>query len=186
MREPIVPQLDADQFVVWESQQAERFELHHGFVFGFARGSAGHDRVAFDLRSALEALYAPSCRTFGSDMKVRIRDDVVYYPDVTVVCGKVDDASSIVERPMLVAEVLSPSTRRYDLVDKRAAYRFVPSLEAYVVVHGDTMRVEVDRRDGASGRWRTDVIGDGDVMLPGGVVALASIYARTALAESSS
>ena len=85
--------------------------------------------------------------------------------------------------PRIIVELLSPSTRGYDLVDKRNAYRGLDSLEAYVIIHPDVRRVEVDRR-GPGGQWHTDTIDDGDVLFGGTALSLEAIYAETAIAST--
>ncbi len=74
---------------------------------------------------------------FNSDTKVRIdRVDMkrFYYPDVQVVCKSNDQLSVFQDLPVLVIEVLSPSTRRYDLDEKMSAYLTIPSLECYIAL----------------------------------------------------
>lgn len=180
MRQPILPQLDGPSFLQWEKAQPERYELHHGFVFAFAGGTAAHDQIAFNVRTFLSKSFPPPCRTFGSDMKLRVADDIYYYSDVSVTCTKTSDGATIVTEPQVVVEVLSPSTQGYDLVDKRVGYRTVPSLLAYVIVHSDVRRVEVDRRD-ARGEWHTETIDSGDLLLGRNALSLDTLYAQTSV-----
>ena len=73
----------------------------------------------------------------GSDMKLHIHRDGrrrFYYPDVQVVCQPNDPQSVFQDQPVLIIEVLSPSTRRYDLDEKMTAYLTIPSLECYIVL----------------------------------------------------
>ena len=60
--------------------------------------------------------------------------------------------------PRAVVEVLAERTRSYDTIDKRAAYRTVPSLEAYALIDSERRRVELDRR--IAGTWQTSVVGE--------------------------
>lgn len=156
MREPVIPELDAETFLLWESKQHERHELHHGFVVAFAGGTLDDDRIAHNLRTAFDALFPAPCRSHGSDVKVQIDASTVYYPDATVI-----------DRPRVVAEVLSPSTRAYDIIEKRAMYRNVPSLVAYVVVHTTLQHIEIDARAG-DGRWSTQTSDGEPIALWGG------------------
>jgi Uma2 family endonuclease len=73
----------------------------------------------------------------GSDMKVHINREGrrrFYYPDVQVSCQSNDPLSVYQEQPLLIIEVLSPSTCRYDLDDTMAAYLNIPSLESYIAL----------------------------------------------------
>jgi Uma2 family endonuclease len=183
VREPIVPQLDGPAFLLWEEAQADRYELHHGFVFAFAGGTADHDRVAFNTRGLLERAYPAPCRTFGSDVKVRVARDTYYYPDVTVAGEPVTASTSIIEQPQVVVEVLSPGTQGYDLADKRSAYRGLPTLEAYIVVHTRLPRIEIDRRDGVG--WTTQTFDVDDETTINGVAFTArGLYTRTTLEQT--
>jgi Uma2 family endonuclease len=181
MPQPIIPQLDADEYLRWEARQPSKFELHHGFAVAFAGGSIDHDCIAFNVRTALNRLFPAPCRSFGADVKVRVAADVFFYADAGVVCVEVDPRANFVDAPRVVAEVLSPSTRAYDIVEKRAAYRGLPSLQWYLIVHADIRRVEVDYR-GLGGAWSTIVVDDDDVaMLGDRLLMLDDVYARSLL-----
>lgn len=179
MPQPIVPQLSEAAFVLWEEGQREKFELHRGFVYAFAGVTLGHDRIVFNIRSLLERQLRLPCRTSGSDVKVRISNDTCYYPDVTVSCEDVADSATMIRQPRIVVEVLSPSTRDYDLVEKRAAYREMHALRGYVIAHSGSRRVEVDRRT-ADGAWGTEVFDSGDALIDGYSLPLDRVYAGTA------
>ncbi len=181
MREPIVPDLNAEEYLSWEARREERFELHHGFVVAFAGGTLDHDTLAFNLRTALARGSAPPCRTFGSDVKVQVGVTTIYYSDAGVVCEEQEGSDTIVRRPLVVCEVLSERTRTYDLIDKRAAYRELESLTCIAIVHQRLRRVEVDvRRDG--GPWQRSITEDGSVFVGRCEVALDDLYAGTAIA----
>src|SRR5271154_51233 len=159
MREPIIPQFEEPDYLSWEEKQKTKFELHHRFVMAFAGGTAAHDTVANNIRAALKRLFPPPCRMFGSDVKLRVSAETFFYPDAMVVCNPVDDNAIYLEAPRIVVEVLSRSTRAYDLVEKRATYRSLSSLAAYVIVHTDMPRVEVDSRN-HDGTWTTETFDD--------------------------
>lgn len=178
MREPVTPQLDADEYLRWEARQPEKFELHHGFAVAFAGGSIDHDRIAFNVRTALERLFPAPCRSFGADVKVRVAAAGFFYADAGVVCGDVDPSASFTAAPRVVAEVLSPSTRAYDIVEKRALYRDLSSLEWYLIVHTDMRRIELDYR-GPGGTWATTVVDDGNASLGDRLLSLDEAYARS-------
>ena len=180
MREPTLPQFDAETYLMWESRQRERFELHHGFVVAFAGGTLDHDRISLNLRVAFDRLFPAPCRSFGSDLKVRIDDVTFDYADAGVVCDDVTGRETIVANPTIVAEVLSPSTRTYDLIEKRAAYRSLASLKAYVIAHTTSPHVDLDVRDGRGG-WRTIAFEIGAHPLGADSLAIDEIYARTSL-----
>jgi Uma2 family endonuclease len=180
MRQPILPEFDEPTFLQWEAAQRERYELHYGFVYAFAGGTMNHDQLAFSARVILQRAFPEPCRVVGSDIKVHIATKTYYYPDVSVTCEPFDGEQTIIERPRIVVEVLSRSTHGYDLVDKRNAYRSITSLEAYLIVHTDARRVELDRRD-TDGRWRTDIVDEGEVLIGTGRFSIDELYAKTSI-----
>ena len=99
-------------------------------------------------------LRGSSCRPYMSDMKLHIeRANAYFYPDLLVSCDPLDHSADVfLTSPVLVIEVLSPSTEAYDRGEKFAAYRQLPSLKEYVLVDPETRAVEIYRRD-ESGRW---------------------------------
>lgn len=180
MREPVVPQFDADTYLMWESRQRERFELHHGFLVAFAGSTVDHDRISFNLRNALDRLFPAPCRSFGSNLKIRIDDGNFFYSDAGVLRDDFPGTLSVIEGPRVVAEVLSPSTRSYDLIEKRAAYRGIAALEAYVIVHTSSRQIELDVRD-ADGRWHTVAFDEDVIPLGNGVLTIDEVYRRSSL-----
>jgi len=181
MREPIVPQLDAEEFLHWEARQRDRYELRHGFVLAFAGGTADHATIALNLSVALRRAFPLPCRVFGSDLKIAIGSNTFYYADAAVTCREIAGTETFVSAPLVICEVLSDSTRRYDAVEKRAAYRTVPSLERLIIVDTQIRRLEVDMC--ATNGWETSIVESGVVPLGSTHVALADIYVGTSLAE---
>jgi Uma2 family endonuclease len=182
VRQTIIPQLGEADFLSWEAKQDAKFELHRGFVMAFAGGTLDHDTLAFNVRTFLARSYPPPCRTFGSDVKVKVASDTLYYPDAGVVCEPVTGSATTIAVPRIVVEVLSPGTATYDLVEKRAAYRTIASLAAFVVVHTEIRRIEVDVR-GHDGSWKTETYDDPEALLDGKVLPLDDVYAQSSLSS---
>jgi hypothetical protein len=147
----------------------------------FAGGTVDHDTIAFNLRASLDRLFPAPCRTFGSDVNLRVASDTFYYADTGVVCEAVPAEAAVIEGARIVAEVLSRSTRSYDLVEKRAAHRAMASLAAYVIVYTEMRRVEVDVR-APDGTWKTETYDIGEAFIDGRPISLDAIYARSSLA----
>jgi Uma2 family endonuclease len=113
--------------------------------------------------------------------KVRTPRGNEYAPDVVVVCGpRTPNGARYTESPCLVVEVLSPSTARTDLSEKRLAYQEIGTVGAYLVVEAEWRGVHRHWRDPA-GAWRLETVtGDGAISLPcpaGEVLTLAEVYA---------
>lgn len=165
------PGMTAQAFLAWEAGQPQRHEFVGGKVFAMAGVEDRHVTVALNLAIALRQHLAGSpCRTYMSDIKLHVAaGDCYFYPDVLVTCSTADHASPLVKsEPILVIEVLSPTTAAYDRGDKFAHYRSITSLSEYVLVDIDSRRADVYRK-GADGLW---VLHPFD---PDQVVVLASV-----------
>ena len=102
-----------------------------------------HEKIAMNLAAALHShLAGGPCRVYKSDVKVRVADDF-YYPDIAVRFGERDGDGYAMSDPVVIVEVLSPSTQRHDRGDKRYAYGRLPSLREYARVSRDEMKVDV-------------------------------------------
>ncbi|HEU4631801.1 MAG TPA: Uma2 family endonuclease, partial [Gemmatimonadaceae bacterium] len=129
------------------------------------------------------------CRVYASEMKLRVGNDAVYYPDVMVTCEPHADNVVVVGAPCLVVEVLSPSTASIDRREKLAAYKGLPSLRAYLLVEQELQRVERHWRDD-DGAWQyadhTALSGAVRVPLacPDVVLTLAEIYRNSGVSET--
>src|SRR5690348_6535847 len=120
-----------DEFLAWESGQPERYEFADGVATMMTGGSAAHVTIAMNLASELRrSLRGTGCRPFTSDMKV-IANGTVRYPDLSVVCRPVGDNEKQITDPVLVIEVVSPSTERVDRGHKKLDYFATPSVRQY-------------------------------------------------------
>lgn len=142
------------EYLVWEGEQAERNEFWRGEVFAMVGGKRGHGRVIANLMRHLgNQLDDTPCQSFSENMKVQVGEEAVLYPDVFVTCDREFTASQAVfTAPVLIIEVLSPSTQAYDRSQKFATYRRLASLREYALIDPDTKRVEVFRL-GQDGLW---------------------------------
>lgn len=156
-----------------ESTAPIRHEYLAGRVLAMAGGTPQHAGLAMSVGAALsQGLRGKSCRVFSSDLRVRVQaTDLSTYPDVTVVCGRVEcasDDSDAVVNPIVLVEVLSASSEAWDRGDKFAHYRRVRSLREYLLVSQDEARLELFRKNEA-GHWEMHEA------RPGGSIELRSI-----------
>lgn len=174
--------LDADAFIAWAMDQPRgRFELHHGQVVAMPPESVGHVRVKGRAVNALGDAIARAglgCEAFPDGMAVRIDAAAVYEPDALVRCGPPlsDDAAQLSD-PVIVVEVVSPSSRGVDSGAKLAGYFRLPSVRHYLVLDGAARTIAHHRR-GASGEIATRILRDGALELdpPGFEVAVADLF----------
>lgn len=127
-----------DEYLSMEEQALTKSEYIDGWVRAMSGASLRHNMVAGNCFLCLgNLLQGRPCRPFNSDTKVRIEREGskrFYYPDLQVVCESNAPTAMFQDRPVLIIEVLSPSTRRYDLDEKMTAYLTLPSLEYYIVL----------------------------------------------------
>jgi Uma2 family endonuclease len=125
-------------------------------MFAMAGGSLNHALLANSLGAILRGKVPAGCRVFSADLRIYIAETKTYtYGDVSVVCGEVklsSDQQDNVLNPMLIAEVLSPSTEGYDRGKKFELYRTIESFQEYLLIHQDRCRVEHYSRQ-EDGSW---------------------------------
>ena len=159
-----------------------RREYVDGAIYQMAGASDKHNLIAGDIYANLLVHLRDSvCQPFFGDIKVRVSRKIYYYPDVLVSCEENPKDAHFRNEPILIVEVVSPSTERTDRSEKLLYYLQMPSLKEYVVVDQDKMNVEIHRRE-SDGNWTTyyyDEVGESvefasvEMSLP-----LAEIYRR--------
>ncbi len=180
-----------DDYLASERLAATKSELVNGKVIATAGASPKHNAIAANVSGALRALLkAKRSLVLTSDQRIHCPQTGLYnYPDVTIVCGPLrfhETARDTLLNPVVLVEVLSPSTEDYDREAKFAHYRTIASLREYVIVHQTQERVEHHQRL-ESGQWLlTDYQGlDTTVLLPSldCQVPLTEIYDKLALLD---
>jgi Uma2 family endonuclease len=147
--------MTAAEFLAWEEAQTIKYEFVRGEVFAMTGGVDRNNTVAGNLYMCLrQHLRGTPCRVYGSDVKLRVEAaDCFFYPDLMVTCSAADLADRLIKRePVLVAEVLSPSTAGHDRGAKFADYRRLPTLNEYLLVDVDRRQCDLYRK-GADGLW---------------------------------
>ncbi|XZN90881.1 MAG: Uma2 family endonuclease [Microcoleus sp.] len=184
-----------EEYLSIEHENTIRHEYRRGLVYAMAGGSDDHSRIAINFLTAINFhLRDGDCQFFSGDVKVNYAGEFFYYPDAFVTCDPRDKSDRYVKRyPKLIAEVLSPATEKFvsealeeDRTDKFEDYRQLESLEEYVLISQDEMRVECRRRvkDGGGERWETVVYDAGDLVMLQSIeleVAIAELYRGVSL-----
>lgn len=139
-----------DDYLAAEATASTRSEYVDGWVRAMTGGTNRHNRVKMNCLVQLAlTLKGKQCQPFDSDTKVRIRSQErtrFYYPDLQVVCDSTAPTEVYQDAPVLLVEVLSPSTRQVDLDEKLDAYLQIPSLESYIILEQHTPFAIVMRR----------------------------------------
>jgi Uma2 family endonuclease len=156
-----------DEYLAFEETSGVRHEFVGGDLYAQAGASRRHNLIAMNMAALLwNAARDGDCHVFQNDMKLRIADEAIYYPDVMVVCDRADDGDLYVTNPCLVVEVLSPTTASIDRREKLLAYRRIPALKAYVILFQDEVRAIRHWRDDEGAWWQAEVANEGRVPLP--------------------
>lgn len=133
-------------YLAGEKIAETKHEYIDGEVFAMAGASASHNRISLNVaRKFGNHLEDKPCQPYMSDMKVKVGTKY-FYPDVLVDCSGLADDSHVTEKPTLIVEVLSKSTRRMDETTKRIAYTQIDSLLEYVLIEQDFVDIEIIRR----------------------------------------
>lgn len=162
--------MTADEFIAWAMQQPEgkRYELVAGEVVAMAPERAIHARTKFNVASRLaEAIRAADldCEMFGDGMAVRVDAETVYEPDALVRCGqRLDDNATELSDPVIVVEVVSPSSHKRNSGSKLADYFRLPSVRHYLIVKTELRAVIHHERDDA-GTITTHIVREGAIQL---------------------
>jgi len=179
------------EYLAFERTSDTRHEYHQGEIFEMVGASLNHNRIVMNTAGSLFAqLLQRPCEIFSNDMRLKIPTTRLYtYPDIVAVCGEpqlADDEMDILLNPVLIIEVLSPSTETYDRGKKFQDYRTISTLQEYLLIAQDAHRVERFLRQ-SNGEWLlTDAIGlDATLDLPsiGCSLALADIYQKIVFEE---
>jgi Uma2 family endonuclease len=167
-------------YLAGERDSQARHEYLGGIVYAMAGGTNLHNLLAGNLFAA-NALRGQPCKPYNSETKVRIQSSTqvrFYYPDAMVVCQKNAPDEVFQDQPVVLAEVLSSSTRRVDEGEKKDAYLTIPSLSVYLLVEQQAMVITAFRRTEQG--FVREVYEGPDAVIPleaiGCELALADIY----------
>lgn len=140
--------MSVQAFLAWEERQDLRWEFDGFAPVAMTGGSFAHAAIQRNLITALtNRLRGNPCQALGSDFKVMVAGSV-RYPDAMVFCRPVDARARFIEDPIVVFEVLSPSTALNDRIIKNREYRDTPSIRRYVILEQDQPAATVfERRD---------------------------------------
>lgn len=168
--------MTVEQYLILDESSDAKYEYLDGYaymlrppssayderaVLDLAGGSPAHAALCIRIGAVLdEALSDTPCMAYSSDAMVKVDERRYFYPDVTVACGEQDE--QMLKNPVVVIEVLSPSTEKRDRGAKFKAYKRLPSLQEYVLIGSEYKAIEVYRREG--GFWKQYDYQEGDTI----------------------
>ena len=166
------------EFLEWEERQELRYEFDGVEPVAMTGGSAAHADIQANITTALRnRLRGKPCKFYGSDLKILVGDNSSRYPDGMVVCSPVTPNATIVRDPVVIFEVLSPSTAAKDRIVKAREYQATPSVQRYVMLEQARVGATVHVR--AADGWNVLVLKESDTLaLPeiGLTIPLAEFY----------
>lgn len=182
MDQPRRTDFTADEFFAWAEDRPGRFELVGGQVVAMAPERLAHGRAKLDVAIALRTALAAGgagCEAVMDSVAVRVDGHTVYVPDAFVRCGPRAPGDAVeISDPVIVVEVISPSSRGTDTGAKLAGYFLLPSVRHYLVVDTQSRTVLHHRRDDA-GAITVRILHEGSIDLdpPGIRVAVPDFFA---------
>jgi Uma2 family endonuclease len=177
-----VANISEAEYLRLEREAETKSEYFDGEMFAMAGGTRSHSLIASNFLSELSrALKNKDCVAYNSDLRIKIEaTGLLTYPDISVVCGQerfLDEMEDTLLNPLLIVEVLSPSTEAYDRGKKFEHYRQMPSCQEFLLVSQTEPRVEQFVRQ-SSGEWLLKEVSGME-----GSVMLTSVDVRISLAE---
>ncbi len=153
------PRITEEEYLQIERAADYKSEFADGEMFAMSGGTLSHSQLALNWGFELKLrLRGRECFVYNSDARIRTpRSGSYVYPDVSVVCGQPkthQSSDDILTNPIVVIEVLSPSTEGYDRGKKFGLYREIESLQDYILVHTDSIHVEHFSRQPGSWLYR--------------------------------
>ncbi|MBP6432694.1 MAG: Uma2 family endonuclease [Ferruginibacter sp.] len=160
----------AEEYLAEERAALDKHEYYQGEIFAMSGASVNHNKLNFNLTLAFgNKLKGKGCQPYGSDLRIHIPKNTLYtYPDISVFCGDpnlTDNHFDTATNPTLIIEILSKSTRDYDLGGKFKLYRDIESLQAYLVVDSLSMYAELHTKQG-NHKWQLQEFNNSNDIIP--------------------
>lgn len=153
--------MSPEEYLAWEAKQDGKYEYENGKIIAMTGGTIPHSQISPNLGALLLAhLRGKSCKVTISDAKVSIRSGKYYYPDIVVTCDDRDRfARDFLQHPVLIAEVLSPTTEARDRGIKQQNYMLIDTLQTYILINSERPSIEIyQRRDDRAWEYQSIAI----------------------------
>jgi Uma2 family endonuclease len=177
--EPAIRGMTVDDYLFWEDGTDTRYELIGGIVVAMAPPMPRHGILSVRLGGSIDAALR-SRRPCNAQSEAGIvrpdRDDTCYIADLAVTCDPIQLDDRLIRNPVLIVEILSPSTAAFDRQTKVPDYRQIPSVQEILLIDSESVFAELLRREGD--RWVTEIIQG-----PAARLSLSSVPLRIPMAE---
>lgn len=179
MSEPATRGMTVDEFLRWEDGTDTRYELVGGFVYAMAPPAPPHGALFARLAGLIDAALrsrGPCIVQGEAGIAKPERNDTCYVADLAVTCQPVRAEDRLMRDPVLIVEILSPSTNAFDRNTKVPDYRRIASVHEILLIDSQTIFAEVLRREGD--HWITEI-----VQGPAATLSLTSVPLTVAMAD---
>ena len=140
------PSIGEEDYLRHELFSEIKHQLIDGEIYAMGGASENHNLLALNIASEFKnRLQGKPCRTFMADMKLKVAEDF-FYPDVMVVCAEDKESEYYKTAPVVIVEVLSKSTRKFDQTQKRLRCQSIPTLEQYLLIEQDKGEIQLFSR----------------------------------------
>ena len=168
--------MTVEEFLAWEEGQEERWEFDGSAPVAMTGGTRAHSLITTNIIRAMgNRLEGTPCFIYNGDLKIRVAESI-RYPDAFVARGASENKATIGDNPVVVFEVLSPSTGSTDQIIKSYEYSATPSIKRYIMVAQDRIAAKIEERRGSE--WISTATVD-----PGKVLDVPEIGVNVPLIE---
>ncbi len=143
-----------EEYLRREEKAVEKHEFYNGKIIKMPGGTYIHSQISANAISALKIVVRPlpkKFRVYSSDLKIYIEPSGIgVYPDALVICQEPifwNNRLDVIVNPLLIVEVLSPSTQSFDRMGKFDLYKSLPSFQEYVLINADKHSIETRFRE---------------------------------------
>jgi Uma2 family endonuclease len=153
--------MSPEEYLAWEAEQDGKYEYENGEIIAMTGGTIPHSQIPANLAALLiPHLRGKGCKVSISEAKVLTRSGKYYYPDLVVSCDNRDRFSrDFLQHPVLIAEVLSPTTEVRDRGIKQQNYMLIDTLQTYILINAERPRIEIyQRRDDRAWEYQSIAI----------------------------
>lgn len=156
LREKVQENISVEEYLLQEEKAMVRHEFVNGKLFEMSGGTRFHEKVIFNITRTLgNLLFDKGYEILAQGMRCSPNNQRYYYPDILITNEEFSDIRYS-QKPVLLAEVLSPATRSFDIVDKFIDYRTIPTLEYYLLVEPEYYHVTLNYKT-LQGEWMAEV-----------------------------
>lgn len=146
MSQPAVKYITPAEYLAFEREVEDRHEYYKGEIYLMSGASFKHNVIEDNIRVLIGSyLKGKKCRSFGSNLRVHVPKNTLYtYPDILIICDEpkfVDGQFDTLLNPVVLIEILSPSTGNYDRGVKFDLYRDIETLKEYILIDSASVRI---------------------------------------------